>query len=120
MDSAVAVALIVNGLPVVTALAGMAYKLVESRLGQDKMGEVQRVASMAVDAVEKVYSSLPGSPADKKAAAMKMAQAALGKLGVSMPDEVVSMAIEAAVGALPPASEGLSQPVPGPELEPGQ
>ena len=116
MDQATVDVLLTYGLPVVAALAGMAYKAVSARVGQDKMGEVQRVASMAVSAVEKVYSSLPGSPAEKKAAAMKMAQSALKSAHVSVSDDAVSMAIEAAVGALPQASEDLSQPavVPGP------
>ena len=114
MDQATMTVLLTYGLPVVSALAGMAYKAVSARVGQDKMGEVQRVAGMAVSAVEKVYTALPGSPADKKAAAMKMAQTALKDAHVSVSDDAVSMAIEAAVQALPRESEDSSQSVPTP------
>jgi Bacteriophage holin of superfamily 6 (Holin_LLH) len=120
MSDAVVVALIVNGVPVVTALCGLAYKALAARVGQDKLAKVSHAAFVAVSAVEQQFSNLPGSSVQKKDLATQIVQAALADVHVKVSDTVVSAAIESAVNALPATPQTVNPPTQeSPTLVPG-
>lgn len=91
------------------------FRLLVSKLPENKQAAAQQVAGVVVSAVEQLFATSPGTSEDKKAQAVKLAQSMLSDLGVKVSADTLSVLIENAVRALAQASQA---PVESP-VQPG-
>lgn len=99
MDQATAVLLASTLGPIALSLAGVLFKFLESKLPKDVQFEIESQVGNAVRAVEQ---SMPGgSPEEKKAKAIELANALLKAAKLPVDETVVDTLIEEAVFHLP-------------------
>jgi hypothetical protein len=94
----VALVLLPIVLPLLISLSAVLYQHLLQRLPQKQRAEIDQVVHVVVAAIEQASGALEG-PA-KKEAAMEMAGALLAYLRISVPREILSCLIEAAVYSL--------------------
>ena len=90
-------------LPLLISLSAVLYQRLLQRLPQKQRAEIDQVIHIVVCSIEQASSALEG-PA-KKQAAMEMAGTMLAYLHISVPQEILSCLIEAAVYSLHQGNE---------------
>jgi hypothetical protein len=85
-------------LPLLISLSAVLYQHLLQRLPQKQRAEIDQVVHVVVAAVEQASDALEGPV--KKQAAMEMAGTLLAYLHISVPREILSCLIEAAVYSL--------------------
>jgi hypothetical protein len=105
MSPAVQIALVLLPfmLPLFISLSALLYQHLLQKLPEKQRAEVDQVVHTVVSAVEQASTALEG-PA-KKAAAMEMTNKMLAYLHISVPQEILSCLIEAAVYSLHQGNE---------------
>lgn len=93
-------AAIVALMPFLVTGAIALFRLFMSKLPANRQAQAEQVAGVVVLAAEQMFAKLPGTSEEKKAEAVKMAQAMLSDLGVKVSADTLNALIESAVHAL--------------------
>lgn len=105
-------ALLIALMPFLVSIALTLFRVVLSKLPENKQALAQQVAHIVVTAVEQMWKSAPGTNEEKKAEALKLASAMLKDLGLRISPVTLNALIESAVHSLPPTDQGAPvQPV---------
>lgn len=101
--------LLTLGAPFALSLAGALFKFIEGLLPKDKQFEIESAISSVVKAVEQ---SMPGaSNEEKKANAIKLANAVLAELHLPINPQMIDVLIEESVFHLPDTNSQAPIPV---------